>query len=250
MRTLRGFSFLTVLFCALAGTPAHADETTIAVAGNFTRPAQAIAVQFEAETGHHVVLAFGSTGKHYAQISNGAPFEAFLAADAQRPRLLEEAGLAVAGTRFNYAVGKIVLWSPDEDLVDPDGAVLASDKFRHLAIANPRLAPYGEAAQQVLQSQGLWDKLAGRIVRGENIGQAFQFVQSGNAELGFVAASQLMGEQGRLPGSWWEPPQDSYTPITQQAILLREDPVAREFLDYLRSAAARKIITCFGYGTP
>ncbi|PIV81195.1 molybdate ABC transporter substrate-binding protein [bacterium CG17_big_fil_post_rev_8_21_14_2_50_64_8] len=250
MRTLRGFSFLTVLTCALSGAIAHADEVTIAVASNFARPAQEIAAQFETDTGHHVVLAFGSTGKHFAQISNGAPFAAFLAADARRPRLLEEAGLAVTGTRFTYAVGKIVLWSPDKDLVDPDGAVPSSDRFRHLAIANPGLAPYGEAAQQVLQSQGLWDKLADRIVRGENIGQTYQFVQSGNAELGFVASAQLIDEQGRMPGSWWDPPQDSYTPIAQQAVLLREGPAARAFLDYMRSGAARKIITHYRYGAP
>jgi len=244
-------SVLLVVFL-LSGSFAHAGETTssqttIAVASNFTSCAKALAATFEKETGHHITLAFGSTGRHYAQIKHGAPFAAFLAADVRRPQLLEEEGLAVAGSRFTYAVGKLVLWSPDPELIDQEANILRSDNFHHLALANPRLAPYGLAAQQVLHSLGLWDELQDRIVRGENIGQTAQFVISGNAELGFVAYSQVIATADHQTGSMWTPPQSSYTPINQQAVLLQDDPVARLFLEFLRGQMARPIIIEHGY---
>jgi molybdate transport system substrate-binding protein len=195
------------------------------------------------------VLIPGSTGKHYAQIRNGAPFDAFFAADADRPMRLEQEVRIVPGSRFTYAIGQLVLWSPDAGLVDPGGAVLQSDRFRHLAIANPDLAPYGAAARSVLQALGLWDALAPKLVRGENIGQTFQFVISGNAELGFVARSQLEAP-GRAPaGSSWPPPRDLYPPIEQQAVLLRDSPASRAFLAFMR-ARARAIVRAYGYDSP
>jgi molybdate transport system substrate-binding protein len=238
------------IFVSLLSFAAAAGEFRVAVATNFAAPAQVIATRFTAISGDRVVPVFGSTGKHYAQIKNGAPFAAFLAADAQRPARLEEAGLAVAGSRLTYAVGRIVLWSPREGYVDPQGQVLAEGDYRHLAIANPLLAPYGRAAEEVLRARGLWESLGGRLVRGEDIGQTFQFVHSGNAELGFVAYSQVKRPGGTPQGSWWEVPQALYRPIEQQAVLLQESPVARAFLSFLQGSEARAIIADFGYGLP
>lgn len=229
---------------------ARADTINVAVASNFTNPIKEIAARFEAQSGHRINLVFGSTGKHYAQIKNGAPFAAFFAADAHRPELLEQEGVALPGSRFTYAVGRIVLWSPKPGLVDSDGKVLQEKPFRHLAIANPRLAPYGKAAQQFLQARGLWDGLQGHLVRGENIGQTFQFIRSGSAELGFVAYSQVKRPGHPLEGSLWEIPPDTYDPIAQQAVLLEESPVAREFMTFVRSAEATGIILGFGYAMP
>jgi len=205
-----------VSFLSLA---AGADEIRVAVATNFAAPVQIIVTRFAENTGHRVVPVLGSTGKHFAQIKNGAPFAAFLAADARRPALLEEEGIAVARSRFTYAVGRIVLWSPREAYVDAQGRVLTEGDFHHLAIANPALAPYGRAAREVLQARGLWEALATRIVRGEDIGQTFHFVESDNAELGFVAYSQVK-RPGHAPrGSWWEVPQALYRPIEQHGLL-------------------------------
>ncbi|MHC4108813.1 MAG: molybdate ABC transporter substrate-binding protein, partial [Planctomycetota bacterium] len=204
----------------------------------------------EAETGHRVVLTFGSTGKHYAQIVNGAPFDAFLAADVRHPQMLEQEGVAVAGSRFTYAVGRILLWSPMPDYVDPEGMVLETGDFRHLALANPKLAPYGRAARQVLEARGLWPGLEKRTVRGENIAQAYQFVGSGNAELGFVARSQVVRPGAPPVGSWWEIPPDLHSPIEQQAVLLTDDATARAFVDFIRSAAGIDIIRTHGYDSP
>ena len=222
----------------------------MAVANNFTGPATALAARFEAESGHRVTLIFGSTGKHYAQISNGAPFDVFFAADRQRPALLEEKGLAVPDSRFTYAIGKIILWSPRAGYVDPQGKVLEQGDFYHLAIANPKLAPYGKAAREVMQARGVWDALQRKTVRGENIGQAYQFVRSGNAELGFVAFSQVQRAGEPLPGSWWDVPQALYTPVEQQAILLRARRPARDFLAFVKSAPSRALIRRSGYATP
>lgn len=229
---------------------AHAwgDEIQIAVASNFGAAATAIAQRFETQTGHRVILVFGSTGKHYVQIKNGASFAAFLAADAKRPEMLEEEGAALPGTRFTYALGRIVLWSPRAGYVDAGGDILAHGDFRHLAIANPRLAPYGKAAQEVLQARGLWDGLQRRMVRGENIGQTFQFVKSGNAELGFVAYSQVKRPDQPPAGSYWEIPQALYAPIEQQAVLLKDSAAARAFLEFLKGDAALAIIGIYGYG--
>ena len=227
-----------------------ADEIHVAVASNFADAIKTIAQQFEANTGLKVILSFGSTGKHYAQIKNGAPFDAFFAADTKRPKLLDEEDLIIPDSRFTYAVGKIVLWSPNKDLVDANAKILAEDKFRHLAIANPKLAPYGKAAQEVLQARGLWSQLQGRMVRGENIGQTFQFVKSGNAELGFVAYSQVKRPGQPVTGSLWAIPQSLYSPIAQQAVLLKDNETARKFLQFIRSNQALDIIEGYGYGTP
>lgn len=237
------------LAVGLAGGPAPA-ETTVAVASNFTGPVGDLVAAFADSTGSTVVPVFGSTGKHFAQITNGAPFAAFLAADEERPRLLEEQGLALPGTRFTYAQGRLVLWSARPGFVDSAGAVLAAGGFVHLALANEKLAPYGQAARQVLEGMGLWGSLQPRLVRGETINQAFQFVQSGNAELGFVAYSQYGSLPEAAAGSAWVVPATRHQPIRQQAVLLRDDPVARAFLEFLKSPAARGIIAGYGYDLP
>ena len=243
--------FWVAIAISLACGAVTADEIRVAVASNFATASQAIAQRFEALSEHQVTLVFGSTGKHYAQIRNGAPFEVFFAADARRPELLERAGLTVRESRFTYAIGRLVLWSPEEDSVDTEGRILDSGDFRHLAIANPELAPYGRAAQEMLQSRGLWASLERRLVRGENIGQAFQFVRSGNAELGFVALSQIANPE-RQPetGSRWLVPEHLHAPISQQAILLADTAAARSFLEFIKSSEARSIIRSHGYQTP
>jgi len=237
-----------VAFALACAPQALADEVHVAVATNFAKTARALADAFSAETGHRVVLSAGSTGKLYAQIIHGAPFEVFLAADAERPQRLEAEGRAVAGSRFPYARGRLVLWSPDAGRIAGEDALLGDD-FRFLAIANPDLAPYGAAARDLLEQLGLWDGLQRRLVRGEDIGHAFQFVATGNAELGLVALSQVSGRGG----SQWIVPPDRYAPIEQQAVLLepgRDNGAARAFLDFLRSDPARAQIDRAGYGVP
>lgn len=241
--------FTTVALLLIAGRSAG-DEIRVAVASNFVETFAVIAERFAGDTGHKIIRITGSTGKHYAQIMNGAPFDAFFAADAERPTLLEQQGTALPGSRFTYATGRLILWSPQPDYIDADGKILADAKIRHLAIANPRLAPYGRAAQQVLQALGLWHSLQGRLVRGENIGQTFQFVKSGNAALGFVALSQVKRPGQWVEGSLWRVPQSLYSPIAQQAVLLRENQAARDFLAFVRNAESLQTIRDFGYGTP
>jgi molybdate transport system substrate-binding protein len=246
-------NFRRLLFGLLimaGAVPVGADELRIAVASNFAGAAREIASRFEQESGHRVVVASGATGKHYAQIINGAPFDVFLAADAERPELLESSGVALAGSRFTYALGELVLWSPRSGYVDTDGQVLETGDFRRLAIANPKIAPYGRAAREVLTAAGLWEALQPRLVRGENIAQTFQFVGSGNAELGFVARSQVQRPGSVIDGSRWAVPQSLYAPIVQQAVLLAENDAARAFARYLQGVEARKIIRDFGYGLP
>ncbi len=241
---------LSLVVTGLASGGVSAGEIRVAVASNFSGAIRALAARFEANSGDEVTLVFGSTGKHYAQIRNGAPFDAFFAADRKRPELLEEEGMALPGSRFTYAIGKVVLWSPKAGYVDPRGDVLTSGDFSYLAIANPRLAPYGRAAEEILRARGLWDDLNTRMVRGENIGQAFQFVWSGNAALGFVAASQVKSPERPLQGSLWEVPQALYTPVEQQAVLLTENAVARAFLAFVKSDESRALVREFGYVTP
>jgi molybdate transport system substrate-binding protein len=237
-----------VLSGSFAGVRAGAGFR-VAVASNFAGVMRELAAGYERRTGNGVTLAFGSTGKLYAQIRNGAPYAAFFAADARRPALLESEGLAVRGTRFTYALGRLVLWSSREGYVDGSGEVLRRGEFRHLALASPRLAPYGRAAREVLESLGLWSSLRGRLVRGENVAQAYQFVRSGAAELGFVAYSQVVGG-GDVEGSWWEPPAGSYGLIEQQAVQLGGGAVVREFLAYVRGPEGRRVIRAHGYGLP
>ena len=242
---------LIAAFClaGLAVQVAHADTVRVAVAANFAVALDALATAFHAATGHDIVASTGSTGRHYAQIVNGAPFDLFLAADAARPARLEADGRGVPGSRFTYATGRLALWSPQAGLVDGRGEVLGSDSFRHLAIANPRLAPYGEAARQVLAGRALWQPLQDRLVYGENIGQAHHFVTSGAAELGFVAWSQVRRPGQEPAGSWWLVPAALHAPIEQQAILLSKRPAARQLAEFLRGATARAIIRDHGYGT-
>jgi len=230
---------------------AGADELRIAAASNAAPALEAVARTFEAETGQTAAVSAASTGKLYAQVVNGAPFDLLFAADAERPRRLETEGRAVAGSRFTYAIGRLVLWSADEALVDADGAVLRGDRFRHLALASPELAPYGLAARRTLETLGLWETLVGRRVVGENVGQALQFVATGAAELGFVAASQLAGPGGAaLGGSRWEVPASLHPPIEQQAVVLRESPAARSFVELVRGERGRAILAAHGYGLP
>lgn len=226
---------------------ASAERITVAVAANFTVTMNALAEAFERDSDHTVVVASGSTGKHYAQILHGAPFDVFMAADSERPALLEENGQAVAGSRVTYAVGRLALWSPDPDLVDARGDVLGSDGFHRLAIANPRLAPYGEAARQVLVELGLYQDLRAKLVQGENIGQAYQFVHSGSAELGLVAYAQLRRPGVKPRGSYWLVPRPLHEPLLQQAVILEDSPAARALMAFLQSRRAQRIIQDFGY---
>lgn len=238
------------LLLAIFDSSAHAETVRVAVASNFVVTMRALAERFEAETGNTVRLSPGSTGTQYAQIHQGAPFDLFFAADTIRPRLLEEHGVAVAGSRFTYAIGGLALWSPQPGLVDSRGDVLRGTAFRHLAIANPKLAPYGMAARQVLEALGLWAELQPRLVFGENIGQAFQLVASGNAELGFVARAQVVALGDASNDTGWQPPLGLYSPLEQQVVLLSEDPTARALLQFVRSDAGRALIRDHGYETP
>lgn len=231
----------------LGAAPALAADTQVAVAANFTEPAKEIATAFKAKTGHTATLNFGASGQFYTQIAHGAPYEVFLSADAERPKKAEQEGLAVAGTRYTYAVGRLVLYSKTPGLVDAKGAVLTSDKFTKLAIADPTAAPYGQAAVETLQKLKLYDALTPKIVKGSSITQAYQYVATGNAELGFVALSQVINEPG---GSRWLVPAADHAPIEQQAVLLKtgeKNPAARAFVTFLKSPAAIKIIKRYGY---
>lgn len=240
-----------VLALHMAVTPLRADSVRVATAANFAPTVEALAADFRRQTGHRLLISTGSTGKLYAQIVHGAPFDVLLAADADRPRRLERDGRLVAGTRFVYARGRLVLWSRDPGRVDDGGAVLAGDDFRRIAIANPRTAPYGAAARAVLERLGHWPRLSARVVQGEDIGQTFQFVATGNAELGFVAGAQLRRHE--RAGSSWVVPEDLYPPVDQEAGLLAgaaHGTAARRFLEFLRSDEARAIIARDGYSLP
>ena len=239
----------------LCGWPwvVQAADVSVAVAANFSAPMKAIAQAFQRDTGHQARLAFGGTGQFYAQIRNGAPFAVLLSADANTPQKLEAEGLAVPGSRFTYALGQLVLWSRQPGVVDAQGQVLKSGAFDKIAIANPKLAPYGAAAMQVLQQMGVTAQVMPRVVEGSHIGQAHQFVASGNATLGFVALSQV-SENGRLKtGSGWVVPSHLYSPIRQDAVLLNPgqgNDAASALLRYLQGEPARALIRSFGYDLP
>lgn len=235
-------------FAMAAGlaAPAFAAETPVAVAANFTKPAEEIAALFNARTGDTLVLSFGATGQFYTQITQGAPFTVFLAADDKRPTQTVTEGFGVDGTVFTYAVGKSVLYSPTIDVTDGE-AVLRAGAFQHIAIADPAAAPYGAAAMEALAKLGLTESLTPKIVTGENITQTLQFVDSGNAELGFVALSQVVDKPSTQV---WHVPADAYTAIRQDAVLLKtgeNDPVAKAFLEFLKGDEARAIIEKYGY---
>ena len=236
-----------LLFLVLVFIQAHAEEIKVAVAANFAAPMKKISDEFEKDTGNRALLSFGATGQFYAQIRNGAPFDILLAADDRTPKKLEDEKLALPGTQFTYAIGKLVLWSQKANFVD--SKVLERKSFLHIAIANPELAPYGAAAIDTLSKLGLLKELEPRFVKGESIGQTYQFVASGNAELGFVALSQVL-KDGRIPGSSWIVPQDLYSPIRQDAVILahgRDNPAAASLLEYLKGEKARAIIRSYGY---
>lgn len=249
-RTFSRLFALPLIVFGLAVGPASADEVQVAVAANFTAPMKLITANFEKATGHKVALSFGATGKFYAQIRNGAPFDVLLAADDETPARMEKEGLGVTGSRFTYAIGKLILWSAKPGYVDDKGDVLKKGSFEHIALANPKLAPYGAAAVEVMTKLGVMSALEPKFVQGENIAQTYQFVSTGNAELGFVALSQVY-EDGKLKsGSGWIVPSAIHSPIRQEAVLLsraKGNLAAEALLKYLKSDKARAVIKAYGY---
>jgi molybdate transport system substrate-binding protein len=243
---------LAALLALGATLAVHAAEVQVAVAANFAGAMKALAADFEKATGHKAVLASGATGKFYAQIRSGAPFDVFLAADDETPARLDKEGAAVPGSRFTYATGKLVLWSAKPDLVDARGEVLQNGRFAHIALAAPKLAPYGAAAVETMTRLGVLARLAPKFVQGESIGQTFGFVSSGNAELGFVALSQVW-EKGKLKsGSAWIVPAELHAPLRQDAVLLvrgKDNAAAVALMAFLKSDAAKAVIRSFGYET-
>ncbi|MEG9625228.1 molybdate ABC transporter substrate-binding protein [Pseudomonas guariconensis] len=229
---------------------AWADEVQVAVAANFTAPLQAIAKDFEKDTGHKLVVASGATGQFYAQIKNGAPFDVFLAADDSTPAKLEQEKAIVPGSRFTYAIGTLALWSAKPGYVDDKGEILKQNTFQHLAIANPKTAPYGLAATQVLDKLNLTETTQAKLVEGQNITQAFQFVSTGNAELGFVALSQIYKDGKLQSGSAWIVPAPLHEPIRQDAVILekgKDNPAAKALFNYLKGPKAAAVIKSYGY---
>jgi molybdate transport system substrate-binding protein len=248
---MQRFHWLCSLLASLlvATSPAHADEVSIAVAANFTAPMKRIGAEFERISGHKLQASYGSTGKFYAQIKNGAPFEVLLAADDETPTKLVKENVALSGSQFTYAVGKLVLWSAKPGLVDTAGAVLKKGDFAHLALADPKLAPYGVASIETLKAMGALEAVQPKLVTAETITQAYQFIRSGNAELGFVALSQVL-KDGSVEGSSWLVPANLYTPIRQDAVVLnpgKGKAGVAALVKFLKGDQARAIVTSFGY---
>ena len=243
---LKTFAVAFGLFFSALVPAAMAAQTHVAVAANFTEPAREIAALFQKKTGHEAILIFGASGAFYTQITQSAPFEVFLSADEERPRLAVENGFAVPESRFTYAIGKLVLWSKVVDVTNGEAALKAGN-FSKLSIANPASAPYGSAAVETLKALGLFDALQPRIVQGSSIAQAFQFVDTRNAEVGFVALAQLYGN---TEGTRWLVPEKLHTSIRQDAVLLKkgaDDEASRAFLTFLKGPEARTVIERFGY---
>ena len=241
------------LLAVLTPSIASADRLEVAVAANFAGVLDELVIPFHNKTGHTLVASSAATGKLYAQIKNGAPYEVFLSADASTPQKLEQEGAAVPKSRFTYALGKLVLWSAKDGFVDPKGDVLKHGFFAHIAIANPKVAPYGAAAMEVLKKREALTHLESKIVQGENIAQTYQFISSGNAELGFVALSQIQKELKLGHGSVWRVPEDEYPPIIQDAVILnagKDKPAAEAFFLFLKSSEARQLIQSAGYRLP
>ncbi len=237
----------------LLSVSAQAAEVKVAVAANFAQPMKDIAAEFEKDTGHKLAITQGATGKFYAQITNGAPFEVFLSADDEAPAKLVKEGKAVTGTQFTYAIGRLVLWSPDEKLVDQGGAVLKTDRFKYISIANAKVAPYGRAAVQTMQKLGVLSAIEPRVVQGESITQTHQFVTTGNAQLGFVALSQVWENNRIKSGSGWIVPEDMHEQLRQDIVLLnpgKESSAANALVNYLKSDKAKKIVERYGYKLP
>ena len=247
MKTLRTWHLLVL---GLAAASVQADEVQVAVAANFAGPMQQIAAGFEKGTGHKALVSTGATGKFYAQIKNGAPFQVLLAADDETPAKIEAEGLGVKGSRFTYATGRLVLWSAKEDLVDQGGKVLESDRFNKIAIANPKLAPYGAAAVETMDKLGLAAALTPKLVTGESIGQTYNFIATGNAELGFVALAQVLDGGKLKSGSMWVVPAKYHAPIIQDAVILKRaaaNPAAKAWMALMRSPNAQDFIRSYGY---
>ena len=246
------YFWLSAVVVAIFITMARAEDApagvaSVAVAANFTAPAKLIAADFKAATGDTVLLSFGSSGQFVTQIVNGAPYDVLLSADIDHVRQAQKAGVTVPGSAFPYATGHLVLWSENPALVDDQGRILARGNFAHVAIADPRLAPYGLAAEQFLKNQGLWAAVAPKLVTGTSIAQTYNFIKTGNASLGFVARSQVIGKK---EGSEWEIPDTTLAPIVQQAVLLKhgaDNDTARKFLAFLKSPQALAVILKFGY---
>ncbi|WP_456022522.1 molybdate ABC transporter substrate-binding protein [Pseudomonas protegens] len=241
---------LASLLAVFAVGAVQADEVQVAVAANFTAPIQVIAADFEKDTGHKLVAAYGATGQFYTQIKNGAPFEVFLSADDTTPEKLEKEGDTVKGSRFTYAIGTLALWSAKEGYVDGKGEVLKKNEYQHLSIANPKAAPYGLAATQVLEKLKLTEATKAKIVEGQNITQAYQFVSTGNAELGFVALSQIYKDGKVSSGSAWIVPADMHDPIKQDAVILnkgKDNAAAKALVEYLKGPKAAAVIKSYGY---
>ncbi|MHB1176372.1 MAG: molybdate ABC transporter substrate-binding protein [Sulfuriferula sp.] len=246
----RGFNCALLVTLITFNLPASAGEVQVAVAANFTAPMKIIAADFEKATGEKTELSFGSTGELYTQIRNGAPFEVFLAADEATPAKLIKEGRALAESRFTYATGSLVLWSAKPGFVDNEGAVLKKSAFAHLALAAPKLAPYGAAAIETLSKIGLLDALSPKFVQGESIGQAYQFVSTGNAEIGFVALSQVYANGKLTSGSVWIVPSNLYQPIRQDAVILtrgKNNPAVRALIKFLKTKQAQDVIRSYGY---
>ena len=241
-----GVAFLVALMaCAV-----HAEVATIAVASNFAAPMKKLVAEFERDSGHTIRLAFGSSGKLYAQIKHGAPFDALFSADQAVPMALEQNDLVVPGSRFTYGIGTLVLWSAKAELVDEEGDVLRQQTFNKLAVANPRVAPYGAAAMDALRALGLEQGVKETLVQGENVAQTYQFIATGNADLGFVAMSQIISNQDEQPGSIWRVPSHLHSPIKQDAVLLyhgEHNSAARQLLHFMKSDRARAMMSTFGY---
>lgn len=243
---------MVALWLMIAGAAmARSAQVTVAVAANFVETLEHLRPEFESTSGHSLRMVVGSTGKLYAQIINGAPFDVFLSADQERPQRLEEAGLVVPASRFTYATGKLILWSAEasRDLTNGAQALRAAD-FRRLAIPNPELAPYGAAAREVLRKMGLWQKLQGRIVMGENVGQTYSLVASGNAEIGFISQSSYLSKNVKQSGVFWVPPISDHAPIRQDAVILKRasgNAAAPAFAAFLKGGSALKVLTRFGY---
>ena len=240
---------LSLVLLVLAVTPALAEQVLVAVAANFVPPFREVAMEFEKATGHTVQTASGSSGAFFTQIKNGAPFDVFFSADNERPKLLEEEGLGVKGSRFTYAIGRLVLWSPDPNLVKGEDT-LRSGKFKHLAIADPKTAPYGVAAKQAMQKLEVWESVQPRLVLGESLGQTIGFIESGNAELGFLALSQVLDPKIKGKGGRWDVPSTLHEPIQQDVVLLtkgKDNPAANAMMEFMRGPQAMAIIERYGY---
>ena len=239
-----------VLLAGASVAGAHAAEAQVAVAANFAEPMKAIAAVLERSTGHTLQISTGASGAFYTQIKHGAPFDVFLSADNERPEMLEKDGLAQPDTRFTYATGKLVLWSARSGRVDDKGSVLKAPGLGKVAYANPKTAPYGTAAVQVLEGLGLKDAITPKLVQGESIGQTYSFVKTGNADVGFVALSQVLSGGRLKEGSMWVIPQAHYNPIRQDVVLLKrgaDNEAAKALLRLLQSPGIKDLIRSYGY---